>query len=333
MLKIISFALLFFLNLQTFALAQETRSATAQETRWKHEDWKTDFSKTSINLGEIIDVIGADDIPSIDDPKFKPAKDETSIPNNEPVIAFTHNNISKAYPLRYMMWHEIVNDVVGGLPVVITYCPLCNTSIVFNRNLDGKAVTFGTTGKLRHSDLVMYDRGEQNWWQQINGKAIVGNRVGEQLKALPSFLISFELFKQRYPNGEVLLADAKRKSLAGQNPYVNYDSTKFPFLFMGDLPQDIEPMMRIAFVQDPEPIAITLPFLKKNTPYRIGNLEFRWQKGQSSALDNRIIAKGKDVGNIEVFKIDKNGKAQPVVYTITFAFAGRAFIPDLKIIQ
>jgi len=325
MLKKFALVIIVFFSFYSFA--------QAQADRFNGEGWKTDFSKTTIDIDEVINVIARDAIPSIDNPKFKPAIDEDRIPNIEPVIAFKHNGIIRAYPLRYMMWHEIVNDVVGGLPVAITYCPLCNTSVVFGRILDEKIVTFGTTGKLRHSDLVMYDRGEQNWWQQINGEAIVGKRAGEKLKSYPSFLISFEIFKQRYPNGEVLLPDARRADVAGQNPYVNYDSTPFPFMFRGELPTDIDAMMRIALVQEPEPIAIALPFLEKNTPYKIGDLEFRWQAGQSSALDSAEISKGKEVGNIEVYKIDKNGKAIPVVYTVTFAFVGRAFAKDLKIIQ
>ncbi len=329
MLKKILLTILFIFTFQNLALAQAER--------WSAENWKTDFSKTTIDLSEIIDVIRADAIPAIDNPTFKPAADESSIAGNEPVIAFTHNNISRAYPLRYMMWHEIVNDIVGGLPVTITYCPLCNSSIVFERTIDGKIVTFGTTGKLRHSDLIMYDRGEQNWWQQINGEAIVGARSGEKLKALPSFLISFDIFKQRYPDGEVLLPDPSRAAVAGQNPYINYDSTEFPFMFKGDLPTDIEPMMRIALVQKqekvPTSIAVSLSFLQDNSPYRVGDLEFHWQAGQSSALDKETISKGKDVGSIEVYQIDENGKAQPIIYMVTFAFAGRAFIPDLEIIQ
>lgn len=305
----------------------------AQADRWNYQNWTTDFSKTVIDLGEIVDVIAPDAIPSIDAPTFQPAKDEATIPGNEPVVAFEHNGVARAYPLRYLMWHEIVNDTVGGLPVAVTYCPLCNTSIVFERTLDGKEVTFGTTGKLRHSDLIMYDRTEQNWWQQFNGEALVGIRAGEKLKALPSFLISFDLFNERYPEGEVLLADPRRASRLGDNPYVNYDSSQFPFLFRGEMPTDIEPMMRIAFVQSPEPIAITLPYLEKNAPVKIKDLEFRWQAGQASALDTSRIADGRDVGNIEVYNILPDGTAKPVVYTVTFAFAARAFMPGLEIIQ
>lgn len=308
-------------------------SAFAQTTRWNNQNWATDFSMSSITLDDIIDVIGKDDIPAIDDPQFKPAREETTIPGQEPVVAFAHNGIARAYPLRYLIWHEIVNDTIGGLPVAVTYCPLCNTSIVFERTLDGKPVTFGTTGKLRHSDLIMYDRGEENWWQQFNGKAIVGKRAGQKLKALPSFLISFNLFRERFPDGEVMLADTRRAGSSGANPYQGYDGSQFPFLFKGQLPTDIEPMMRIAFVQEPQPIAVTLPYLQKNAPVEINGFEFRWSAGQSSALDTSRIADGREVGNIEVYRLVPGGEPEPVVYTVTFAFAARAFLPELEITQ
>ncbi len=336
MLKNISAFLLILLMSQTAILAQESQKEQVAQwniERWIAENWKTDFSKTIIDLSEIINVIGADVIPSIDNPKFQPIAKETDIKGNEPVIAFAHNGVTRAYPLRYMMWHEIVNDVVGGLPVAVTYCPLCNSSVVFNRVIDGKAVTFGTTGKLRYSALVMYDRDEQNWWQQVTGEALVGAKAGEILETLTSILISYDLFKERYPKGEVLMADPRRASLSGQNPYVNYDSTKTPFLFVGDLPTDIEPMMRIALVTEPNPIAVTLPYLEKNTPFRLGDLEFTWQAGQASALDSARISEGRDVGNIEVFQILPDGSKVPTAYMVTFAFAGRAFYEGLEIIQ
>lgn len=305
----------------------------AQEGRWSFQSWETDFSKTTIDMSEIVDVIGKDNIPAIDNPEFKPAVEETNIPGQEPVVAFSHDGVARAYPLRYLMWHEIVNDTIAGLPVAVTYCPLCNTSIVFERTLDGKSVTFGTSGKLRHSDLIMYDRSEENWWQQFNGEAIVGARAGEKLKALPSTLISFDLFRERFPNGEVLLPSRAHSRQFGTNPYNRYDGNQFPFLFRGELPTDIDAMMRIAFVQEPSPIAVTLPYLQENAPVEIDGFEFRWQAGQASALDTSLIADGRDVGNIEVFSIGDDGSREPVVYAVTFAFAARAFIPELEIVQ
>ncbi|MCF6302641.1 MAG: DUF3179 domain-containing protein [Devosiaceae bacterium] len=319
------------------ALTPITSQVAAQEFG-PLERWETDFSKTVIDINEVVDVIAADQIPSNDNPQFKPASEETSIPGNEPVVALNINGVARAYPLRYLMWHEIVNDTIGGVPVAVTYCPLCNTSLVFERTLDGEPVTFGTTGKLRFSNLLMYDRKEQNWWQQYSGEAVVGTRAGERLRAIPSFLISFDLFLERFPDGDVLLADGRRARLSGTNPYVNYDTTPLPFLFRGDLPEDIEPMMRIAFVDADleegldDSIAVTLPYLEKNAPFRVGPLEFRWSAGQASALDQRQISASRDVGNIEVYRMDKE-EPELVVYMVTFAFMARAYKTDLEIVQ
>jgi len=309
-----------------------TLPAFAQAERWAHESWRTDFSSSTVPFAEIVDVIPRDAIPSIDAPEFLPAG-ASAIPGNEPVVAFELNGDARAYPLRILMWHEIVNDVVGGRPVAVTYCPLCNTSVVFDRRLDGEAVTFGTTGKLRHSDLIMYDRGGHSWWQQFNGEAIVGARAGGKLDALPSALISLDMFRARWPEGRILVADPRRAGNSGANPYVRYDSTPIPFLFRGELPTDIEPMMRVALVQEPEAVAVTLPYLREHAPFRLGDLEFHWQAGQSSALDAARIADGRDVGTIEVFRRGPDGGLEPVVYTVTFAFAARAFLPGLAIIQ
>lgn len=310
-----------------------THAGVSQAPQWWSSIWDTDFSKSAVDFNEITDVIGKDNIPAIDEPAFMPAADETRIPGREPVISFAYQGVARAYPLRYLVWHEIVNDTVAGLPVAVTYCPLCNTSIVFERVLDGKPVTFGTTGKLRHSDLIMYDRGEETWWQQFDGKAIVGKRVGEKLSMRPSALITFDMFKQRYPGGEVLLPDPRRVAMAGQNPYVDYDSSVLPFLFRGELPKDVEPMLRVALVQEPQPVAVALAYLIAHQPYRHGDLMFRWRAGQASALDTSRIADGRDVGSIEVFHVSPDGTETPAVYTVTFAFAARAFVPGLEIVH
>src|SRR6516164_11039114 len=108
----------------------------------------------------------------------------------EPVIFFVRGSDARAYPLQILIWHEIVNDIVGALPVAITFCPLCNTAIAFDRRVHGQTLSFGTTGKLRFSDLVMYDRQTESWWQQATGQAIVGALTGVQLMPLPAQTIS-----------------------------------------------------------------------------------------------------------------------------------------------
>ena len=166
--------------------------ASDEAERFVRMGWaKTDFSQVAIPLSEVMS--GGpprDGIPPIDDPQFQPAAADRTLSAREPVVSIEINGDARAYPLRILIWHEIVNDIVGGKPVTVTYCPLCNAAIVFDRMVDGEAKDFGTTGLLRNSDLIMYDRQTESWWQQFTGKAIAGSQVGSSLKFLPARLES-----------------------------------------------------------------------------------------------------------------------------------------------
>jgi hypothetical protein len=146
--------------------------------------------------------------PSIDRPRFERLNDgaasgwATLIGGAEPVISLVIGDDARAYPLSILIWHEIVNDIVGGTPVAVTYCPLCNSSLVFERTVDNRVLDLGTTGKLRNSDLVMYDRQTESWWQQFGGDAIVGVMSGKHLRLVQSHLESFDHFRQRFPHGQ-----------------------------------------------------------------------------------------------------------------------------------
>jgi hypothetical protein len=154
--------------------------------------WKTDFSKHSVPLSEIIP--GGpprDGIPPIDRPVFETvAQADAWLKPQEPLIHFAVGNDVRAYPLQILIWHEIVNDEVGGIPVMVTFCPLCNTAIAFDRRVAGRVLDFGTTGNLRHSDLIMWDRQTESWWQQMTGEAIVGELTGMRLTLLPATIVS-----------------------------------------------------------------------------------------------------------------------------------------------
>jgi len=131
-----------------------------------------------------------DGIPSIDNPKFVPVSESQFVPDTTFVIGLDINGEKRAYPLFIMVWHEIVNDSVGGVPVAVTYCPLCFTNQVFERVIDGKEVEFGTSGKLYNSNLVMYDRLTDSYWSQALGVAITGELTGYELKRIPFDVIS-----------------------------------------------------------------------------------------------------------------------------------------------
>ena len=312
------------------AYADNSRIERFQRSGWD----ATDFTQISIPLGEIIS--GGppkDGIPSIDRPKFKAIAEITDIAGREPVLTVDIKGDARAYPLRVLTWHEIVNDTVGGTPVTVTYCPLCNAAIVFERQVGDKLLDFGTTGLLRNSDLVMYDRQTQSWWQQFTGESIVGTMQGTKLELVPARLESFDLFKERHPGGKVLVPNNPAMRYYGANPYTGYDTSQAPFLYRGDLPKDINPMARVVVVrQDSGPLVYALEVLTKKGEVSHGELVFKWQKGQASALDTRNIAEGRDVGNVVVQRKTDAG-LKDVPYDVTFAFVVKAFHPEATIIK
>ncbi|MHA1559207.1 MAG: DUF3179 domain-containing protein [Alphaproteobacteria bacterium] len=297
-----------------------------QIDRWASEGWLTDFGLVDVDLAEIRDILGRDRIPAIDAPQFAAVEDDIELPDQEPVIALEINGDARAYPLRIMMWHEIVNDFVGGEAVTVTYCPLCNSALVFNRVVDGQTLDFGTSGKLRFSDLVMYDRQTHTWWQQFTGEALIGTYTGTELEMIPSRLVSWAEFREDHPNGRVLIPNDDRMRQYWQNPYAGYDTAYAPFLFDGPLPNGLQAMERVVLVKTDPPIAVTLALVEDQGLVEEDGIFLRWNPGQVSALDANRIADGRDVGGVEVFRTEE-GVEIPLVHDVTFAFAVNAFEP------
>ncbi|MEE9551628.1 MAG: DUF3179 domain-containing protein [Gammaproteobacteria bacterium] len=217
-------------------------------------EWpRTDFSKTIVDLNEIQS--GGppkDGIPAINKPKFiSTDKADQWLDDKEPVISLEINNVVRAYPLQVLIYHEIVNDVVSGIPVAVTFCPLCNASIVFDRRVDGEVLDFGTTGKLRMSDMVMYDRQTESWWQQFTGTGIVGDHAGTKLKQIPASIVAYEDFRAAYPKSKVLSYKTGHIRPYGRNPYRGYDKIgDIPFLFRDPVDKRLPAMERIIFVRN-----------------------------------------------------------------------------------
>lgn len=293
--------------------------------RWQANWPRTDFTRHTVPLDEIIS--GGppkDGISAIDEPQFVAAAAVTDIAPQEPVIGLVIDGEARAYPLRILHWHEIVNDVVNATPVAVTYCPLCNLPLVWDRRLGDRLLDFGTTGELRHSDLVMYDRQTESWWQQATGRAIVGRLAGESLREIPSRLESFARFRERAPQGRVLVPNHPTARAYGLNPYVGYDSADQPFLFRGEVPAGVAPVMRVVAVG---PNAWSLDLLRQRRRIEADGLVITWEEGQASALDQREVAAGRDVGNIVVRRGAGTTEAD-APHMIIFAFAFFAFFPD-----
>lgn len=307
------------------ALIVAALPASADPDRWSGAWPDTDFSRHGVPLDEIISGgVPKDGIPAIDDPRFNAASTVEDLGSQEPVIAVTIGGETRGYPLRILTWHEIVNDTVGGQPVSVTYCPLCNSSIVFDRRVDGRTLDFGTTGKLRKSDLVMYDRQTESWWQQFLGEAIVGEMTGRRLTMLPSAVVPFGRFLSEHPDAKVLVPANPRARPYGENPYAYYDSAARPFLYQGDLPEGIPAMARVVAVGTQ---AWSLDKLRREGTVVAGGLTLTWEPGMNSALDSQAIAEGRDVGTVRVTR-GQGDVARDVVHDVTFAFVFHAFHPD-----
>lgn len=254
-----------------------------------------------------------DGIPPIDHPSFIPADSVDFLAPREPVLALELDGDARAYPLQIMIWHEIVNDVVGSTPVVVTYCPLCNTGIAFVRpRVRGRLLDFGTSGKLYRSNLLMYDRQTETLWAQASGQAVVGDLTGTQLEFLPVQLLSWEDWREAHPDGKVLSRATGHDRPYGANPYGGYDAISGrPFLFEGDLDPRLPPMARVlGVVAGGDAVAFSYAGLKAGAingwsaaTATVGGdpIVVFWKLGTLSAVDAEQIAESSDVGAAAAF--------------------------------
>lgn len=193
--------------------------------------WNTDWTKRTVDLEDFrVGVLFSDPrdvIPPLDAPTFT-SVGEAEFQDREPGIVLVVADDARFYPLGMLNLHEVVNDEVGGTFVAVTYCPLCNSAVAFDRRVNGEVLTFGTSGLLRNSDLVMWDRKTESLWQQITGEAIVGELVGTTLEMLPSIIVRFSDFASTHPSGLVLSPDTGIFGAYGVNPYVGYSSAEAP---------------------------------------------------------------------------------------------------------
>jgi len=311
--------------------ATATLSSDEPPPRGAALEFKTDFSKHSVSYEEILS--GGppkDGIPAIDAPKFITVSEANKwLKDVEPVIFFQMGDDTRAYPIQIFMWHEIVNDTVGSVPVVITFCPLCNTAIAFERTANGQVLDFGTTGRLRYSNLIMYDRQTETWWQQATGEAIVGELTGLQLVFSPASIIAWADFKATHPEGEVLSRETGFQRSYGQNPYVGYDDVNNPpFLYRGPATPDAMPPVARVLTIDLNDDAVAYPYdvLQKvnvvNDTVGGKDVVVFWAAGTASALDAGTVAGGRDVGTANTFARDLDGQ------TLTFALDGSRIVDE-----
>lgn len=276
----------------------------------------TNFENAIVSLDEIMS--GGppkDGIPSIDEPKFDSVEQaRTWLEAREPIILVRLNEEARAYPLQLLIYHEIINDQIGDTPVSVTFCPLCNSSVIFDRRHKGKVLDFGTTGLLRKSDMVMYDRQTETWWQQIIGQAIIGELAGDLLTQLPSSIVSFDDFAKAYPQGKVVNRQTGHRRAYGNNPYYGYDTIgQKPFLYHDKIDPRLPAMERVMHVkalgeQKLYPFSVVkekpvLNDLVGQTPIVLFG-----QQGLLSVLDQRAIADSRSIQAVTVYRRDVDEK-------------------------
>lgn len=297
-----------------------TNASPKQKNPPPFPGFKTDFSKSSMDFSDVIS--GGppkDGIPSIDNPEFTEITEaEKWLDPREPVILVRYTDgalkaETKIYPVQILMWHEIVNDRIIDAPIAVTYCPLCNSGIVFLSQAQGRELDFGVSGLLRYSNMIMYDRQTETMWQQATGEAVAGDMTGTRLEIIPSLTLSFEDAGREYPDALVLSRDTGMIRPYGTNPYEGYDSLTQPFLYRGPDVDDTYGMLEqvIAVISGNKTQAV--PYSKLRTEGVVQfelegkNIAVFWKGGTVSALDKSLISEGRDTGSANAFIAEIDG--------------------------
>ena len=300
--------------------------------------WATDFTRHTAPLTEFF--VGnpqRDGIPALDSPSFETVDEAGEwLEPREPVVEVVVGDDARAYPLQVVIWHEIVNDEIGRQPVSVTFCPLCNTALAFDRRLDDNVLDFGTSGMLRNSDLVMYDRQTESLWQQFDGEGVIGELAGRRLDAVPAAIVAWEDFAQRHPDGAVLSRETGFRRNYGVNPYPGYDTVDQAPFFPADNLDDgrLPPKARVVFLErNGEAIAIPFSGLEA-----AGTIEFmagdeqlvaEWLPGVRSALNAQRIQASEEAGSA---RVTVAGTDELVSFQTPFWFAVAAFRPDTRVL-
>ena len=269
--------------------------------------WDTDFSKRTIDLDELLVGLPSSDprdgIPPIDNPVFEAVSESNWITDQEPGVLLEVAGDARFYPLSILTRHEIVNDIVGDVPVAVTYCPLCNTAVTFDRRIGETTLRLGVSGLLRNSDLVMWDDETHSLWQQITGVAIVGARAGAQLERLGSAVVRWADFKTGHPEGLVLGPDQGFGNKYGYNPYEFYSLRQTPYgFFTGTIDERFPALSRV--------VGVTVGTSEKAYPFSLINdvgvvndmigdqpvVVFWGAPDTADALDAGVIADARGIG-------------------------------------
>lgn len=285
------------------------------------------YSKNGFDLSESLipskDILQGgpprDGIPSIEQPKFVAAANASFMRPTDRVIGITINGESRAYPINILNWHEIVNDQIKGVPVSVTYCPLCGTGLVYQAKVGGKVLKFGVSGLLYNSDVLLFDRQTETLWSQILSKAISGPMKGQKLTMVPSSQTSWASWLKKQPNTKVLSTDTGFSRDYRRSPYGDYDQNTETYFPVSARSKAYHPKERV--------LGITINGKHKAYPFvELGKL------GTNTLKDNfqgQNLTINFDIANRDGEVLGANGK--PLELVNSFWFAWYAFHQDTAV--
>lgn len=259
-----------------------------------------------------------DGIPAIDNPRFIGVDQAGFLNDDSFVIGIKYKGLSKAYPINILNWHEIVNDTFNDVPVIITFCPLCGSGMAFIASIEDKTHTFGVSGLLYNSDVLLYDRQTQSLWSQLMSQAISGHHKGRQLQSLPVLHTTWRNWKSKYPDTLVLSTDTGYNRNYRNSPYATYLKS----------PQTMFPLSSVSRQYHPKEDVLGVEIEGQFKVYPFIELE----KGQAEFTDTfngQRITIRYDKINRTASIFNQQGNLLPAVRT--FWFAWYAFHPETEI--
>ena len=263
---------------------------------------------------------GKDGIPAIDTPEFTRTPDFLFLNEKSRVIGVIHKGVAKAYPINILNWHEIVNDDFAGDPVIVTYCPLCGSGVVYSGMVNGKKTSFGVSGLLYNSDVLLYDRETDSLWSQMMHQAVSGSAKGTRLEQIPSSHTTWGEWLKRHPDTLVLTTNTGVSRDYNRNPYEGYEFMNRIFFPVDNNDERYHMKETVVGVQiNGESKAYPFSELSKATAPiidQVGGLEIRVKYNAESQ-------------SAEI--CDRND--QPIASVRAFWFAWIAFHPDSKVYQ
>lgn len=277
--------------------------AAAQAPQTPQTPWRTDTTRKIIALADLSGTGQRDGIPSLTYPAFETIAGASEwLKDREPVAVVTRDGAARAYPIQILMYHDVVNDSMGGVPIAVTFCILCQSAVAYDRRFDGKVLDFGYAGYLHNSNLVIYDRQTETWWGQIVGQGLVGSYAGRKLTRLSAPVMSFAEFKRYAPEGVVLSRKTGYDRPYGTNRLAGYDEQPNPIarIFRKDVDVRLPAKERVLVIERGDDIAaapFSLLAKERVVTAEVGGhpVVMFWAPGTASIYAANT-AEGKDVG-------------------------------------